>query len=263
LRNAISLRPGDLGSHVDLGLALRDLGRHDEAVAEFQEVVRLNPADPWGHANLGVALRVRGNYAQAAAESRRAIELAKDHFELVEQFKSELADTVSRAALEPLLPKILTGELKPKGAAEQVQFAILCYDRKRFADSARLFADALLADPTLVQLHHDFTAACAAALAGCGRGDAPPAFAMQPKLRGLALDWLRADLRLQAKQLATNEPQVRPVIARSLQHWTVDPEFAGVRELSALAALPERERNDWKSLWAEVDRVLEQARENP
>ena len=50
---------------------------------------------------------------------------------------------------------------------------------------------------------------------------------------------------------------------QTLQHWKVDPDLAGVRDAAALAKLPEAERKEWRTLWAEVDRLLKRAGQAP
>jgi hypothetical protein len=79
---------------------------------------------------------------------------------------------------------------------------------------------------------------------------------MRAKLRGQALNWLRAELAAWSKHLASDPSQARLAINPNLRHWKTDPDLAGVRESAALAALPQSERDAWRSLWAEVDRLL-------
>lgn len=43
LRQALLGRPDDAGTHVDLGLALNALGRHEEAMGEFRVALDLDP----------------------------------------------------------------------------------------------------------------------------------------------------------------------------------------------------------------------------
>lgn len=49
--------------------------------------------------------------------------------------------------------------------------------------------------------------------------------------------------------------------AASLQHGQRDPDLAGLRDEAALAKLPEAERAAGRKLWAEVESVLQKARE--
>jgi serine/threonine protein kinase/Flp pilus assembly protein TadD len=109
-----ALRPGSPGTHLNLGNALRNKGRQDEAIAEyreairlkkdyaaaycslgallcddksdydrainaFREAIRLNNDLPEPHYNLGNALYEKGQSDEAIAEYREAIRLKKDH----------------------------------------------------------------------------------------------------------------------------------------------------------------------------------------
>jgi serine/threonine-protein kinase len=103
-----------------------------------------------------------------------------------------------------------------------------------------------------------YNAACAAALAGCGKGkDADQLEAKERgRLRRQALDWLRADLVVWSKQLEGADAKTRQAIRKTLQHWRQDPDFAGVRGEEALAKLPEAERAAWQQFWADVEQLL-------
>jgi hypothetical protein len=156
---------------------------------------------------------------------------------------------------------VLAGDDRPKDAAEGLDFAQLCSDTDRPAAAARLWADALAADPKLAddrQAQHRYNAACAAALAAAGRGqnDPKPDDAARAQLRQQALDWLRAERAAWSDALGEGPPPARPVIAQTLQHWRSDPDLAGVRDPNELAKLPEHEQTAWRALWADVDALL-------
>jgi serine/threonine protein kinase/tetratricopeptide (TPR) repeat protein len=76
---AVALRPDSPGAHGNLGTALRDHGRLDEAITGYREAIRLKPDDAKGHSNLGVALSAKGRTDEAIAEQREAIRLDKDY----------------------------------------------------------------------------------------------------------------------------------------------------------------------------------------
>jgi hypothetical protein len=48
-----------------------------------------------------------------------------------------------------------------------------------------------------------------------------------------------------------------------MQHWLVDPDFAGVRGEAALGKLPEAERPPWQKLWKEVEALRRGAAGTP
>ena len=76
-------------AHNNLGVALRDQGKLEEAVAEFRTAIRLNPDYAEAHYNLGFALHSQGKLEEAVAEYRKARDNA--------QRGSKLAGLIERA----------------------------------------------------------------------------------------------------------------------------------------------------------------------
>ena len=106
-------------------------------------------------------------------------------------------------------------------------------------------------------------AARAAALAGAGKAEGEPLDEeAKARWRKQALDWLKADLARRVAQVRAESPDGTRVGQR-LQHWKAEPDLAGVRDPDALATLPEPEREGWRALWDEVDRLLEEAGKTP
>ena len=79
LRQAIRLAPGRAAAHADLGHALAGLGRLAEAAAAFHEAARRDPGDADAHANLGAALLGLNRFGEAAAACAEAVRLAPGH----------------------------------------------------------------------------------------------------------------------------------------------------------------------------------------
>ncbi len=75
---AVALQPRSPGAHLELGSALHDKGRQDEAIAEYRESIRLKKDDPVAHYNLGTILHEQGRLDEAIAELREAVRLRKD-----------------------------------------------------------------------------------------------------------------------------------------------------------------------------------------
>ena len=140
----------------------------------------------------------------------------------------------------------------------------MAYDRAFHSGAARLWAEALTADPKLGddrEVQHRYNAACAAALAGCGEGkdDPAPDDGAKARLRRQALDWLKDELSAWSKALESSPPQNRTVIGQTLDHWRQDRDLAGVREPAALDRLSKPERADWQKLWSEVEALRARA----
>src|SRR5262249_22284511 len=120
----------------------------------------------------------------------------------------------------------------------------------RYAAAARWYAEAFTAHPQLLagpSTRHRYHAACAGAMAGCGRGRDAAGLdeATRAGFRRQARDWLRTALEARRRLLA-QEPGKVLAVAHDLQDWLWDSPFAGVRGPAALARLPEAERQEWQ-----------------
>jgi serine/threonine-protein kinase len=263
-REAIRLKPDLAPAHFNLGIALNSQGKRDEAIAGYRKAIQLQPDYPEAHCNLGLILRTKGDYAGSLAMLRRGHELGTKQPGWRYPSARWVADTERLAALAERLPALLRGEDRPADEAERLAFAELCYYNQYHAASARLYDEALRANPALAPhpSDHRYNAACVAALAGCGRGKDEPApdSASKAKLRQQALDWMKAEIIGWRQALEPAPAASRGPIVRMIQHSKADPDFSGVRDAADLAKLPEAERDDWQALWAEVDALLLQAR---
>jgi eukaryotic-like serine/threonine-protein kinase len=168
-------------------------------------------------------------------------------------------------ALDTRLSAILRGDQEPRDNRERLQLAQRAYDKALHFAAAKLFADALDADPKLAenrQAQTRYNAACAATLAGCGQGkDSPaPDDAAKAKLRDQARAWLQAELTAWAKLVESDNAAARQVVAKTLEHWREDSDLAGLHDAKALEVLPDAERKAWRNLWADVDALLAKAK---
>jgi serine/threonine-protein kinase len=296
-REAVRLEPGNASAHNDLGTALRLKGRLDEAIAEFREAMRLDPV--LGHNNLALALKAQGKRDEALAEFRdavrrrpsnvvvhrnlggflledgrldealaayrRAAELARPGSAAARWLSERTRKLEQEMGLAGRLPAVLDGKDKPASAAETLVFARLCYDTKRYAAAARLLDEAFAAVPGLaedLESGHRYIAARAAAQAGAGKGEKEPPLDGREKARWRkkAVAWLRSDLVRRAEQARAGTPAARAGVAQQLLYWNSDPNLAGIRDATALGALPADEQAACRALWAEVEALLDRTR---
>jgi tetratricopeptide (TPR) repeat protein/predicted Ser/Thr protein kinase len=236
-REAIRIQP-DLGAaHADLGRAFLIAGDLDNAITESREAIRLDPEAPEVYRNIGLALSRQGRFQEALPYLKRGYELGLKYPGRDSPSQAWVDRCARMAELESRLPAVLDGSARPGDADERVQFAQICFAKKLYADSARLYGEAVAEDPALADdprngLRYD--AACAAAMAGS---------------RAQALAWLRADLAAHANGAD------RAATLRTLEQWAKDPDLASVRD--RIDDLPEAEREGWKKLWADVDALRE------
>jgi tetratricopeptide (TPR) repeat protein len=255
-RRAIRLKPDLAEAHNNLGAALGAQGKTDQAIDEFREAIRLKPDNAGAHGNLGRTLLSKGDVDGSIAALHRARDLASSNPDLLRKVENLLAD----AERARRLPAVLRGDDRPADVDEELAFAKMCLGKKLDAAAARLFADALSANPALAddrRAQHPYNAACAAALAGCGQGqdDPAPDEAARAKLRQQALDWLKGELAAWTRVL-DRDAKAAEAVAQTMRHWKADPDLIGVRDADGLAKLPEAERTSWRALWDEVDSLL-------
>jgi serine/threonine protein kinase/Flp pilus assembly protein TadD len=267
-RKAILIQKDDAVAHSDLGCALTDKGLLDDAIAECEEAIRLKKDYAEAHCNLGLALMQKGQFRQSIEELRRGDELGSRNPRWPYPSAQWLRESQRLAQLDDRLSAVLEGKDQPKDASERLAFTELCQQhRKYYAAAARFFEQFFADNPVLadnLQAPHRYNAACAAALAGCGQGKDADKLddSEKARLRGQALDWLKGDLALHAKQLTSGQPANRAEVQARLRYWLADADFAGVRGLEPLAELPEGERQSWQRLWNEVAEMLKQARDS-
>jgi hypothetical protein len=150
---------------------------------------------------------------------------------------------------------LLRDKSKPADNAERLAVARLAFDQKKFAFAARLWSEALTADPKLGddrQAQYRFRAARAAALAAAGQGqDEPPLDdAAKAKLRVDALTLLQAELK------ACSKDQPRVAILATVGPWQRHRDLAGLRDAAQLARLPAAEQKAFTQLWADTAELL-------
>jgi len=125
-------RPNDAALHFRLGVALSTLGRGEDAIRHFREVVRIRPDDPQGYLSLGNALALESRFDEAVPHLRKATVLApglaKAHNNLAVALKNtgkldeayahiheaqrlkRVEDVVERGSIPPVRTATLPGE---------------------------------------------------------------------------------------------------------------------------------------------------------
>jgi tetratricopeptide (TPR) repeat protein/serine/threonine protein kinase len=263
-REAIRLKEDFAEAHHGLANALFDKGLLDEAIAEYRKAIQINKDDALGHCNLGLALQKQCEFRKALAALRRGHELGSRKPGWSYPSGRWVRQCERLVELDGKLPGFLEGKTPPASPEQGTDLARLCVHKRLNRAAVRFFAGAFAAKPKLaddLDSGHRYSAACAAALAGCGQGkDAEKLDGKErARLRRQALDWLRADLQAWGQLLEKGPPGARPTVAQKLRHWLADTDFADVRGREALARLPEGERQPWQKLWRDVADTLARA----
>jgi tetratricopeptide (TPR) repeat protein len=80
-REAIAADPEHAEAHLELGLALADMGKGAEGLAELEIAVKLAPEDPMARQELASLLMDEGDYRTAIGHLREAARLDPESFE--------------------------------------------------------------------------------------------------------------------------------------------------------------------------------------
>jgi tetratricopeptide (TPR) repeat protein/mono/diheme cytochrome c family protein len=83
--------PDDVGLHDDLALLYLEVGRVDDAIAQFSESTRLIPGKAAAHFNLGTALTAAGRMNEAIVRFRKALDLEPTYTPALNNLGSLLA----------------------------------------------------------------------------------------------------------------------------------------------------------------------------
>jgi tetratricopeptide (TPR) repeat protein len=74
-RESVDLAPAHYRPRLLLGEALQDAGRRNEAVEQYQAVIRLRPAEPMGYVKMGQCFAEIGKWAEARQQFLKALDL--------------------------------------------------------------------------------------------------------------------------------------------------------------------------------------------
>ena len=74
-RDVIAKHPELGGAHANLGLILRNAGKHDESIAALEQAVKASPAQPLFHNQLAISYRHKGEFQKARDAYERALAL--------------------------------------------------------------------------------------------------------------------------------------------------------------------------------------------
>jgi tetratricopeptide (TPR) repeat protein len=80
MRQRLKKYPADFTAHFNLGAALQQNGKIEEAVLRFRRALQVNPRSYLAHTNLGAALQDLGQSEQAISHYLRALRIKPDYF---------------------------------------------------------------------------------------------------------------------------------------------------------------------------------------
>ena len=107
-------------AHNNLGNALKEQGKLDEAVACYRRALELKPDFAEAHNNLGIALKDQGKLDEAVACYRRALELKPDFAEAHDNLGGALEEIGDLRGAEDSLPRRVAAQFPLRLRALQI-----------------------------------------------------------------------------------------------------------------------------------------------
>jgi len=150
-REALRLEPGMAAAHYNLGLVLLMQAKWKEARPCFEEATRLKPDFVEAHNNLGSLLREQGKFEEAKASYRRALRLRPDfadaHYNLGVTLQEEGKRDEAAASYRRAL------ELKPDYAEAHSNLGKVLRDQGKLEEAVACHRRALELKPDFADAH--------------------------------------------------------------------------------------------------------------
>jgi tetratricopeptide (TPR) repeat protein len=205
----------------NLGLALADQGRIDEAVAQYSEALRLKPDYPEAHNNLGLALAGQGRIDEAMAQYFEALRLKPDYPKAHNNLGNALA---GQGRIDEAMAQYFEAlRLQPDYPKAHVNLGAALAGRGRIDEAMAQYFEALRLQPDFPEAYLDL----GAALAGQGRFD--EAIAQYSEALRLKPDFPEAHLNL-GNALA-GQGRFDEAIAQYSEALRIRPDFPQARRL--------------------------------
>jgi Flp pilus assembly protein TadD len=157
IRVATLLDPGDFLAHAALGDSLVLLDRLDDALAAYREALSLAPDLPAAHASVGFLLKAQGNLEEAVVELRRAVALASDNAAARVALGATLIELDRPDEAEPELRIAL--ELTPDDAMALNNLGLVQHTQGDIAGAVTTLSEARRLRPDLATIASNLAAA--------------------------------------------------------------------------------------------------------
>jgi Flp pilus assembly protein TadD len=149
----LRLKPGYALAHNNLGIALVLKGQTDEAIRELQEAIRLKPGYAEAHYNLGDALGAKGQVDEAIREFQEAIRLKPDYTRARNNLGLALA---RKGQMDEAIRQFQEAtRLQPDDAASHCNLGNALVMKRQINEAIRQFQQAIRLKPDYADAHNN------------------------------------------------------------------------------------------------------------
>jgi tetratricopeptide (TPR) repeat protein len=213
---ALRIKPNYVAAHNNLGQALADLGRLKGAVKHFSEALRINPNNHKAHNNMGNALTSLGKQDEALEHFYIAIQIAPDSPEAHNNLANAMVH-LNRFD-EAIEHYTVALRINPVYSSAHNNIGNLLAQLGRLDEAINHYSEALLIDPDSAEFHNNL----GVALAETGRAEE----AMHNYLEALRLDSAYAEAHVNLGVELVNQGKIDEAIDHFRRALSLQPEFA-------------------------------------
>jgi tetratricopeptide (TPR) repeat protein len=218
---ALRIVPDYPEAHNSLGAALARQGRIDEAVAQYSEALRIKPNFPEAHNNLGAALAGQGRLDQAMAQYSEALRIKPDYPEAHNNLGAALADQGRTDEAIAQYSRAL--RIIPDYPDAHNNLGIVLARQGRIDEAMAQYSEALRIIPDYPDAHNNL------GLALAGRGRIDEAMAQYSEALRIRPDFPEAHLNL-GLALA-GQGRIDEAMAQYSEALRIRPDFPQARRL--------------------------------
>jgi len=150
-QQALEIKPDYADAHNNLGNVLLQTGRVDEAIAHFQNALRISPDLAVVHINLGNALMQKGRVDEAIAHYQNALQIKSDNADDHNNLGNVL---LQKGRVDEAITQFqLALEIKPDYADAHYNLAIALWREGRVDEAIAHYQNALQISPDLAAAH--------------------------------------------------------------------------------------------------------------
>ncbi len=150
---ALRVRPDSAETHNNVGNVIQAQGRVEEAIPYFRKAIQLKPGSRQPYVNLGAALMSQGKFLEAKEQFETALKLYPQHPIARANLGMALLRLGQTAEAEEHLKKAI--ELDPKLGLAHNQLGVLYQMSGNFTEAAREFVKALIVDPDMMEARYN------------------------------------------------------------------------------------------------------------
>jgi tetratricopeptide (TPR) repeat protein len=140
--------------HNNLGFALAQKGRIDDALAQFQQCLDINPNYAEAHNNLGAMLLKKGRLGEAMAQFQKAVDIDPEH-NADANYNLGLVLSQKGRLVEAMVQFKRCLEVNPRDAQAYFSMGVMAFQNGQWDEAMAKFRKALEVDPNYANAYYN------------------------------------------------------------------------------------------------------------